>query len=372
MNDILNKFSIEKQPVDRGLEWLQKIWRLLGIILWEAQSKAPLSVRDSLKAWRQGFMRKTYLLYELDKHDPQMFINDFAQYLKMDRINGAHRAAGVHKVIFSRYVESLGAPCPSIHALIVRGNVYALHEMEATGLDILFKLVGENPSGIVLKPIIGCEGSGIVFLKCTGRDYEINGKTATKDDVKALIKALDDYLITDFVIQHEYANGLYPRTTNTLRLLTLWDYEKDQPFLAAAVQRIGSSRSYPVDNFKMGAGGLSALVDSETGKLGCGVQRSNTGSLQRYTCHPETDNQIDGVYVPRWRETAADILRFSAMMPYLPLIGWDIVMTPKGYQVIETNPGSGLYVIQVHHQPFLEDKRIKLFFEVHRCLREKS
>ena len=332
------------------------------------QTKVSLSMQDTLRAWRYGFMRWSYFLYGLDKNDPRMFISDRVQFLEMDFINGAHQPACAQKVIFSRYVGSLGAPCPRIHAVIVRGHVYIIEGMELAEADLLFKLIEEYPPGIVLKPIVGCEGLGVAFLKRNKEGCELNGRTATDDEVKAVVSQLDNYLVTDFVIQHEYAQSLYPRTTNTLRLLTFWDYDTNQPFLAAAVQRIGTSRSYPVDNFKMGAGGISALVDSDTGRLGYGICRPDEGPMQRYACHPETGNPIEGGYVPRWKETVEDILRFSARMPYLPIIGWDLVMTPEGYQVIETNPGSGLFVIQVH-KPLLSDKRVQKFLKFHKCNR---
>ncbi len=327
----------------------------------------PLSILNSIRAWRYGFTRGSYFLYELDKHDPRMFINDCVQYLEMDKINELHLHASAHKVIFSRYVEGLGAPCPHIHALIIKGHIHSLDSTEKLGIEWLLELIEEYPLGVVLKPIIGREGFGVSFLKRGRQCYELNGQAATDDDVKTVVKQLDNYLITDFVMQHEYATELYPRTTNTLRLLTLWDYETDRPFLAAAVQRIGTSRSYPVDNFIMGAGGLSAFIEPETGKLSCGVHRPDTGPMQRHARHPETGKLIEGVIVPRWRETVEEILRFSARVPYLPLIGWDVVMTPNYYAIIETNPGCGFYVIQVH-KPLLADRRIKRFFEFHGCI----
>jgi hypothetical protein len=296
-----------------------------------------------------------------------MFVNDYVQYLEMDFINNLHRRACMHKVIFSRYAQSIGVPCPCIHALIVKGNIYALGATNPAGHDWLFNLVKNNPSGIVLKPIIGHSGFGVSFLKSTTHGYELNGKIISNNDLQDIVSQLDDYFITDFVMQHELSAGLFSRTTNTLRLLTLWDYETKEPFLAAAVQRIGTSRSYPVDNFKRGKGGLSALVDSETGKLGCGVSLSDAGDIERHVCHPENGNPIEGVCVPRWKETLQEILKLCAQIPFLPLIGWDVVITSAGYQVVEINSGSGLSVIQVH-LPLLADSRVKKFLEFHNCI----
>lgn len=313
MNDILSRFGISKQPGGAALGLIlriRKLWRLLGMIRGEFRYNVALPIGSTLRAWRYGFSRWSYFLYELNRYDPRLFINDYLSVIEMDGINGPHKPACNQKVIFSRYVESLGAPCPRILAVIVRGQIHVLDDAQTAEIDWLLKMIEEYPPGIVLKPMIGYEGFGIAFLKRSGQGYEINGQTATGSDVKAVVTHLDNYLITDFVVQHEYAAGLYPRTTNTLRLLTLWDYEINQPFLAAAVQRIGTSRSYPVDNFKRGAGGLSALVDPGTGELGCGAYRPDAGPMQQHVHHPETGNPIKGVHVPRWQETVKDILRF--------------------------------------------------------------
>lgn len=363
-------FGITKKPeaINAGLvRLIRKLSRFFLLLVKEFRTNVSLPIRDSLRSWRYGFTRWSYFLYGLDKHDPRMFVNDYVQYLKMDFISDLHRRPCMHKVIFSRYAQSIGVPCPYIHALIIKGHIYTLDTTKPVETDWLFDLLKKNPSGIVLKPVIGHEGFGVSFLKSTNHGYELNGKIISDNDPKAIVSQLDDYFITDFVVQHQYSAGLYPRTTNTLRLLTLWDYDVGQPFLAAAIQRIGTSRSYPVDNFKMGKGGLSALVDYETGKLGLGVTLSDYGHIERHVCHPETGNQIEGVFVPRWKETIQNILRFCVQIPFLPLIGWDVVITSNGYQVVEINSGCGLYVIQAHI-PLLANSRVKRFFEFHNCI----
>lgn len=374
MDNILARFDIKKAPKSYGsgiIQYLKKLWHFGGIIRMELRTMAPLSLRDTLRAWCYGFSRWSYFIYQLDRHDPRMFINDVVHLIRMRNINGLHASAIDQKIICSRYVEHLGASCPRIHAVIVKGRIHFLNDSQTQEFSWLFNLIEKNPPGVVLKPIIGCEGFGIAFLKCTGTGYELNGQAASKENIKAVLEQLDDYLITDFVMQHEYAAGLYSRTTNTIRLLTLWDYDIGRPFLAASVQRIGTRRSYPVDNFRTGLGGMCARIEPETGILDCGVYRSEAGPMEHYDYHPETGNPIKGIQVPYWKATVEDILRFSARMPYLPFIGWDVVMTSDGYRIIETNPGSGLFVIQAT-MPLLADKRVRRFLETHQCMRAKS
>ena len=72
------------------------------------------------------------------------------------------------------------------------------------------------------------------------------------------------------VRQHPYAAAIFPGSANTIRLLTAWDYERSDVFVAAAAHRFGSARSGVVDNWS--AGGIGAGVDIETGRLGSGIR----------------------------------------------------------------------------------------------------
>ena len=203
---------------------------------------------------------------------------------------------------------------------------------------------------------------GVAFLRKDGSGCQLDARPRTEEETAAYISGLEDFMITEFSVQHEYASRIYPGTTNTLRLLTLWDYNADAPFLAQAVHRIGTSRSFPVDNFRMGAGGLSAWIYLDTGELGPAACKHETGAVEWHDTHPETGAPIRGVRLPCWKETTEDILRLSARLPFIPFLGWDVVLTAEGYQVLELNPGSGFFLFQIH-QPPLKDPRIRRFFE---------
>ncbi len=344
---------------------VSRLWWMVQFCQVEARSKTRLPLKDTLRAWVHGFSRSSYALFELDRNDPSLYVTERLQSLALARINGPHRPSVRHKLIFSKYLESLGAPSPRIEAVIVKGRVHALDEATPSGgWPWLRALLAESARGVVLKPIVGAEGAGIAFLEKQEPAYRLNGCNATEDEVVAVIARLDDYLITDFVVQHDYAARLYPPTTNTVRLLTLWDYEAGGPFLAAAVHRIGTARSYPVDNFKMGAGGMSARIDLATGTLSRGAYRSDAGVVERHERHPETGMPIEGICIPHWGEAKEQILGFAGQLPFLPFIGWDLVITADGYQIIETNAGSGFYLIQVHH-PLLAEAPVRRFFAAH-------
>lgn len=342
-----------------------KIRGFLSLWRMERKLKTRLPWTDTLRAWSHGFSRWTYSMYGLHRNDLRLYISDRTQFTLFDGINGPHRPAAQQKAIFAKYLEFLGVPSPAVLAVVIRGRIYDAVDLSPTaGWPWLRERLEERAPGVVLKPLKGCEGIGVAFLRKDRSGCRLDGLPRTENEAAAYISGLDDFMITEVAIQHEYASRIYPGTTNTLRLLTLWDYDAEAPFLAQAVHRIGTRRSFPVDNFKMGAGGLSAWIDIGTGELGPAACKPDMGDVEWHDTHPETGAPIRGVRLPRWKETTEDILRRAARLPFIPFIGWDVVLTGDGYQVLELNPGSGFFLFQVH-QPPLADPRIRRFFEHH-------
>ena len=71
--------------------------------------------------------------------------------------------------------------------------------------------------------------------------------------------------------------------------------------------------------------------------------------------------QITGVRIPHWDSMTKKLLDVCAEMSYIPYVGWDIIITPDGFAVIEGNnyPDLGHQVFS----PLLEDPRVRAFYE---------
>ena len=181
-----------------------------------------------------------------------------------------------------------------------------------------------------------------------------------------MIAKLRYYVATEFVTQAEHGARLYPDTTNTIRLITFWDAERAESFIARVVQRIGTSRSFPVDNFKASGkgGGLNALINRDSGELGQAATIDAEGHITWYSEHPESHAPIQGVVVPDWTQLRESILRYANTFAFFPCIGWDIVPTHSGFTIIEGNATPGMPIMQVHG-PMLTDPRIRRFYKYH-------
>jgi hypothetical protein len=145
----------------------------------------------------------------------------------------------------------------------------------------------------------------------------------------------------------------------------MWDYEQNIPFVALAAQRFGNVTSKPADNFNQG--GLSCSIDLKTGALGKGASFPKNSQLLWHEVHPDTHSQIAGINIPHWEFTITKITEIANHIPYIPYIGWDVVITEQGFKIIEGNSAPVLRTIQMH-TPLLEDPRVRKFYKWHNII----
>lgn len=77
------------------------------------------------------------------------------------------------------------------------------------------------------------------------------------------------------------------------------------------------------------------------------------------------DGRLTAVDGPR-RDGAAACL--ADRFPFLPYIGWDLVVTPGPFKVLEANSYSGGNFLQAL-DPLLDDERTRIFFREHGVIR---
>jgi zona occludens toxin (predicted ATPase) len=171
------------------------------------------------------------------------------------------------------------------------------------------------------------------------------------------------YLVTEFCGQADYARRIYPDAAKTIRILTLGT---DDVSVAAAAHRFGSGRTGALDNFSQG--GLSALVDLETGKLSVAAEPLPDGGVARHETHPDTGGRIAGVTVPGWAHIRDRIRTVAAGTAGMAHVGWDVVVTGPGEsRIIEGNGFPDPDLIRVH-RPLLADEDVRRFYRDHGVL----
>lgn len=365
---IIEKIELEQQVLKKqkfaivARNFLRHLFGISGLIRRDNRLSVDLSLQHCIRAWKHGFTRFNYSIYGLSQAGkPTDYLSDYNS-IKQLRINGRFAEVVDSKLMFSLLMKYNGMPTPEIKAVISKGLIHLLRSESTLEPSTFLKESIPYGERIVIKPIWGWHGTGIIVVTHSHNGYQINGEDICLDDLTNIMSRLDNYLVTEYARQGEYGTQLFPDTTNTIRIVTFCDIDTKKAFIAKAVQRIGTSRSFPVDNFKAGRGGLSSLIDVNNGELGLGALVDKRGHVTWHSNHPESYASIQGVLVPSWLEIRRSILNYANRFLFAPCIAWDIVPTQSGFTILEGNSMPGMPVIQVHG-PILTDPRIRRFYE---------
>jgi hypothetical protein len=336
---------------------------------WDHEFDTPIRtevpLRRRLDCWRHGFLTESGVLYDLDAHGTDEYLNDI-QYLDQWQVNREAQVFTDHKLAFRELLQHThGERLPALHGVLRNGRV---SDGRGTVLDAdLARWLRERARAegrLVCKPEDGSGGHGVFLVSDDGESVTTNGKAG----VEPVLEAVSDgtvYLAVEYVEQARYTATIYPHSVNTVRILTLWDYERGEPYVADAIHRIGTDDSQPVDNWDQG--GLSVSIDLDTGTLGRATRYPDTTTLEWFEEHPDTGAPITGVGIRAWESIATGVREMADRFWYVPMIAWDVVATDDGYRIIEANGRPTINMHQVH-RPLLRDDRTRRFFEHHGIL----
>ena len=342
-------------------------------------SKGWLSMpmKRRLWLWRHGFLSRANVLYDVTEENYQNYLSDY-QRERAAWLNSPRSIALDDKLIFHWMMEPFDAHRTATYGLLKNGR---FHDVSTFGMAVDGSgVVAEagphrgtedavrwvtdrlkSEGTLVLKPYRGGGGKNVMFCSIGDETYWVNSEERTAAEFESMITGLDDYLVSEAVEQADYARELFPKSVNTMRVLTMYDEEADEPYIPIVAHRVGNEQSAPVDNFS--SGGLAAEVDRQTGKLSAAVHYPYAGQLDWHETHPDTDTKIKGVEVPNWSAIREGILDLAAAFSHTPYIGWDVVATGEGeFTVIEANNSSDMDILQVH-RPLLADQRARRFYE---------
>lgn len=345
---------------------VQNITIFRTILIEEKRAEFKTSYKEKWLGLSNGFNSEKVLMYGLTKDNVKSYVSEHRRY-RAKRINERSSHVYDNKLITERVLKDF-VDMPEGYYYVHAGKVTPLsaENNQPISFEALMRFIRDNKK-IILKPITGGSGKGVQVVSYdeTSNTYYTNNKENTSEEMLRFLMSLQNYLVTEFVKQSDYSASLYPESTNTIRVLTMVDPETNEPFIAAAAQRIGTEKTKPMDNFGGGRGGLSFLIDIETGKLSHGARISTKGGKEEIDRHPDTQELLLGLTVPHWNKIKADLLNTVVKNPFLKYVGWDVLVTKDGFSVIEINSFSGVSVFQVHQPLPAFDPRIEAFYQYH-------
>lgn len=307
-----------------------------------------LKLKKILWCFKKGFLPKEYYAYNLSCNDYSLYLPRYNN-IKKASINGEFNHLLGNKILFEKHLKSITCDIEHLHVIenigyIEKGHLMSLNENLNAG-DYKSLTAFLEKSDLILKPIFGSRGRGILLLQKDEGTYLLDNDKITWDELISKLKTLDNYLIQERFVQKGFSNNIYPGSLNTMRVCTMVDPVTEKAFVSFAVHRFGSPESGYTDNFSQG--GISAQIDSD-GTLSRGLALNKQGEVTVFESHPLSKKPIQNEKIPNWKSITGSLIEMVRRMPYLKNIGWDVILSNGEIYILEGNIGADFDLIQVH------------------------
>lgn len=172
-----------------------------------------------------------------------------------------------------------------------------------------------------------------VVCKLVTSTWGIGVSLKTKDDIEDIISDVrkgNHYMIEEVIVNHPDVALVNPDSVNTLRVETCLD-SKGEFHLLNVLFMVGSTKTI-VSNCH--SGGMMCHVDIKTGCI------DNAGYNPKgiwYEEHPISKVKLRGYKLPYIDKLEDYIKGVCQVMPNARYVGWDVVITPEGFELIEGN-----------------------------------
>jgi len=259
-----------------------------------------------------GILPKEYFIYRFDllSHEGRLtFVTRSNKYEYYRKFNSKN------------YAEFLNSKTETLR---IFGEFYhrdVLCVYDSNDFPAFCEFIEKHPR-FIYKPAQDYGGHGIKIYDAT--HYE------SAEDLFDIILFNGASVCEELIVQGKEIAQFHPESVNTVRIVT---YRSDDGVAHTqwCFLRMGAGDSH-TDN--MSAGGISALIDFETGII-CDCGRDYDGN--RYVFHPDTGVQLIGFNVPRWDEVKQMIQKLANALPQVRFVGWDLAYTDNGWVFVEGN-----------------------------------
>lgn len=193
--------------------------------------------------------------------------------------------------------------------------------------------VKKHPS-FVVKPKDMAFGVGVYLVK--ENDYSDlkelfeHIRDSGRKNHKEVVWAKNDYIVLEEIIEQDERFAVFhPESVNGIRLTTIKKGDKVEIFYPWF--KVGANH-----NFVTSAvfGTMDAGIDSKTGEVVTAGFKENGES---YEYHPNTGVRIVGFKIPKWDELVEIGTNLALSLEKINYVGWDFVLTPKGWCIMEAN-----------------------------------
>lgn len=189
---------------------------------------------------------------------------------------------------------------------------------------------------VIAKPNAGEQGKGVMKIKVEDQ---------TKINELLDLKSHNVFVLEECLKNIEDLDRMNPSSLNTIRCYTMIDKEgKDR--IMEIMLRVGAPGSH-VDNW--GSGGVGYNFDIETGICkGPGIDKKG----KTHMLHPGSQFPVVGYKLPDYEKLLDYIHQLMNVDRTARFVGWDIALTPNGYDLVEMNCPGGHDFLQAFGKPW--------------------
>lgn len=323
------------------------------------KSKALMLYESIIWAFKYKEVCKYYFLYGLDLkgRNPKDYVaytefrvlRNILNFRIRENINTLYTfnylALARDKFIFYQYCKSLEMPYPKTIALVSKGKIcwYENGKMEFQA----FETLKQKTFKAFCKEVNGESGKGAFNLDVIDGKFYFQEKKISFLEVKELF-GFETYIIQERLKNHPIIDSVYPRSLNTIKLITFLNEDGSVDFFDA-VLRFGANGSF-VDNASQGGIFVGISEDGYLQPIGYhepGIKKK----LVIKGVHPDTGIAFGGIKLPYWEELLNTSKEYHKFFYGIPSIGWDIAITPNGFVFTETGEDWEIPVYQVTNGP---------------------
>lgn len=352
-----------KRFIVKGIDWIYRrhgFYKGYGIS-WVRTSineykNSELPIRDRVWALKRGFYPYRIAQYNLTDDNYKTILSD-RDYKKLFPINNKYRKYIDDKLVMKYILSPFDEYLPEYYYHLISGRGCEALKLQdcpasynANYTDVL-KLLREKGE-LAVKPTGGTYGIGFSKMCYVDGEYCINNKIKTETEMYSFLKSLEDHIVIEYVKMHEVIKSLNSNSLNTIRVMVI-NEDGCNPVIPSAFMRIGTKQSGVVDNTAQG--GMFCKVDVETGRFYDG-EKINNHIITPAPVHPDTGIEIEGI-LPHWQLIKEKLIEIANYIPQIEWMGFDIAITPDGFNIIEINSHQGLH--RYHTYP----EYVKLYFE---------
>lgn len=274
----------------------------------------------------------TLSIHEMKEYVPFFF----APYLFFPRVNSLYYKILDEKNIANLFFDQYKIPHTKTLFKYFERKFYNVFEEQISETEVENVFKNLNADRIFVKPSVGLQGMDIdLFVRNNNGFGDQNGNRLNKEYFFNLKSRF--YLVEQGIEQHDSINEIYPDAVNSIRIIT--KTINDQTEILVAFLKAGRFGAY-VDNSRDSIG---IKIDIDSGKLD---KFAYAFDLSRLTHHSDTGFEFSKGTIPYWSIIKNSVTKYARMFSFVKYIGWDIAITPEGFNVIEINRSPGLRMVQ--------------------------